>query len=97
MRFRKALEGGLAVALGLALAGAAHAQDSAWIDPLEDTLGDVTSGLVSVGTVVVGIGVAALGLWVGATGRMDWTRAAMMLIGGVLVIFGGQMVSGLLS
>ncbi len=68
-----------------------------WIAPGVEILDDLTAGLVKIGIPLVGIGVVALGIWAGVSGRMEWTRVGMIVAGGVLIAFGVDAVSALLS
>ncbi|RCK42010.1 hypothetical protein TH25_23125 [Thalassospira profundimaris] len=66
-----------------------------WYEPIISLFESVQTGVGKIGTIVVGLGVMALGIWAGLTGRMDWIRAGMIVIGGVLVTSGPAISAGL--
>lgn len=82
----------LAGALAL-LATPALAQG--WEDPIIQFIELLNSGTGRIGGWVIGLGIIALGLWGGLTGRMDWNRFIIMLIGGLFVIVGPEIASSL--
>lgn len=68
-----------------------------WITPATGVLDDLTAGLIKIGIPVVGIGIMALGIWAALSGRIDWSRAAMIVVGGILIAFGVDAIGTLLQ
>ncbi|RCK43682.1 hypothetical protein TH25_21280 [Thalassospira profundimaris] len=78
-----------------AFAQANTSTGSEWYDPIISLFESIQTGVGKIGTIVVGLGVMVLGVWAGFTGRMDWVRAGMIVIGGVLVTSGPAISAGL--
>lgn len=73
------------------------AGSDAWVKPAAGIIDDIKAGLVTIGAPVVGLGVIGLGIFAAATGRIEWNRAVMIIIGGVLIMAGPAGVTKLLE
>lgn len=75
----------------------AIAADDDWVKEGTSLIDTLRSGLVTIGALVVGIGVIVVGIWAAATGRLDWLRLAMTILGGILIMSGPAMAAALLE
>lgn len=83
--------------LTVTLPSYAFAQSADWIEPASKLAETLQSGLVQIGGPVVGIGVVVIGIWAGVTGRMQWERVGMVIVGGLLITVGPATITGLLA
>lgn len=101
MRFlTRFLFGASAVLAGLVVgAGAALAQinEGSWVKPATDLAGTLESGLVQIGGPVIGIGIIVLGIIGALAGRIEWSRVAMVVVGGLLIMVGPAALRALLG
>lgn len=69
----------------------------AWEQPAIKLIELLESGLVKIGAALIGIGIIAFGAWGALSGRLDWSKFGMMLIGGLLVMAGPTMLRAILQ
>ncbi len=87
----------LIFALTVMLPNYALAQSADWIEPASKLAETLQGGLVQIGGPIVGIGVVVIGIWAGVTGRMQWERVGMVIVGGLLITVGPATITGLLA
>jgi type IV secretion system protein VirB2 len=87
----------LIFALTVMLPNYALAQSANWIEPASKLAETLQSGLVQIGGPIVGIGVVVIGIWAGVTGRMQWERVGMVIVGGLLITVGPATITALLA
>lgn len=73
------------------------AAEDEWVQPGVNIIEALRSGVVTIGALVVGLGVMVVGVWACATLRMEWSKLGYVLIGGILIMAGPQMVAALLE
>ena len=81
---------GMAAIFAVSYAGPSLAASSSadWIEPLSDGATSLSDSLVSIGAPILGLCLAAFGGWSCMTGRVDWQKLWMFLLGGTLIGIG---------
>jgi hypothetical protein len=80
----------LAAVAGVSIALPAFGADTAdeWIKPLSGGADKLSASLTTIGAPILGLCLAAFGGWSVMTGRVDWNKLWMFLLGGAFIGMG---------
>ena len=75
----------------------ALAQSAAWSKEGVDLVNRLTSGAIPILSAIIGLVIMAIGGMMAFSGRAEWARIGWLIVGGLLVMVGPQMLGQLLK
>lgn len=70
---------------------------SAWVKPMADGATSFTTDFKTLGAPIIGLCIAVFGLWGCMSGRIDWSRIWLFVIGGALIGGGPTLGDAIMS